>query len=151
MEQKLTEVYSLNYKIRVLFIRRVISKCFKPANESVCGNSYFMKEKQNFTSVFSKERHLRHCPHVRENRQQIVLLTDDIQVFIIISLRYFSLTGYADRFRHADDQVVFLHVYEAPITPPPTFARKTITLKSFSRKKQSSRNSCSHVYRCRDI
>jgi len=29
---------------------------------------------------------------------------------------------YADRFRQADDQVVFLHVYEAAITPPPTFA-----------------------------
>lgn len=29
---------------------------------------------------------------------------------------------YADRFRQPDDQVVFLHVYEAPISPPPTFA-----------------------------
>lgn len=29
---------------------------------------------------------------------------------------------YANKFRQACDQVVFLHVYEADITPPPTFA-----------------------------
>ncbi|CAH3175326.1 unnamed protein product [Porites lobata] len=32
---------------------------------------------------------------------------------------------YADRFRQAEDQVVFVHVYEAAITPPPTFAHTT--------------------------
>ncbi|XP_068676739.1 universal stress protein YxiE-like [Montipora capricornis] len=32
---------------------------------------------------------------------------------------------YAGKFRQANDQVVFLHVYEAPITPPPTFAHCT--------------------------
>jgi len=33
-----------------------------------------------------------------------------------------AFNWYADKFRKDGDQVVFVHVYESPITPPPTFA-----------------------------
>jgi len=38
-----------------------------------------------------------------------------------------TTAGYADKFRKDGDQVVFVHVYESPITPPPTFASKNST------------------------
>lgn len=72
----------------------------------------------------------------RKNRRRVsVSLNIRIMMFsphmFPLHMFFFLLAGYADKFRQERDQVVFVHVYESPITPAPTFASKNVFSNHF--------------------